>query len=276
LTGTTATAGTYTFTVRVTDSLSAYIDKACTLTVSVNTPSITTTCPLTAAVVNVAYSKTFEATGGSGSGYTWALSSRGTLPTAFNLSTGGVLTGTATATGGPYSFTVQVTDSGSKQGTKDCQLTVTPTPTCTNVCIGSTSGWMFGQPKYCALFARYQAGTCSSINTIYLQAKGTGNARVAIYSDNGGNIGTLLKASSLTPISTGMCNPITIDTTSVPAGYYWLAYWMDTDYIAGTYVGTGTTKYIYTSSSFTFTTDSATGALSLPGQYGVISAGTNP
>ena len=52
---------------------------------------------------------TLAATGGSGIGYTWSLSS-GSLPTGFTLSPAGVLSSTESSAGS-YSFTVQVMDS---------------------------------------------------------------------------------------------------------------------------------------------------------------------
>jgi hypothetical protein len=59
-------------------------------------------------VLNVAYSATFSAAGGTGP-YTWSLAS-GTLPTGLSLSAAGVLSGTPTVPG-TYSFQIEVTDS---------------------------------------------------------------------------------------------------------------------------------------------------------------------
>ncbi len=69
---------------------------------------ITTTAPLPAGAVNIAYNQTFTATGGTG-GNTWSVIS-GSLPPGLNpLSSAGVLSGTPTTVGN-YSFTVQVKD----------------------------------------------------------------------------------------------------------------------------------------------------------------------
>lgn len=88
--------------------------------------SVNTTSPLPGAVNGVAYSQTLSATGGSGSGYTWSVSS-GSLPNGITLSTAGVLSGTASANG-TFNFTAQVTDGASATATKSFTLTVTAAP----------------------------------------------------------------------------------------------------------------------------------------------------
>jgi len=72
-----------------------------------NTPFITTSC--CDIVWKTAFSKQLSASGGSGTGYTYAVTG-GTLPFAMTLTSGGLLSGT-TLSRGPYSFTVTVTDS---------------------------------------------------------------------------------------------------------------------------------------------------------------------
>lgn len=82
---------------------------------------------LPSATSEQAYSTNLTATGGSGSGYTWAIAS-GTLPTGFALSLAGVLssTGTPVATAGTYPITFRVTDSASSTVTKALTLSVQP------------------------------------------------------------------------------------------------------------------------------------------------------
>jgi Lamin Tail Domain/Putative Ig domain/Carboxypeptidase regulatory-like domain/Domain of unknown function (DUF4214) len=92
-------------------------------------PSITNSSPLPNGVVNSPYSVTFTATGGTGTGYSFTQTA-GTLPPGLTLS-GAVLSGTpTTTTGSPFTFTIQVTDSGSATGSKVFQLTVLPPATC--------------------------------------------------------------------------------------------------------------------------------------------------
>ncbi|MFZ4859869.1 MAG: putative Ig domain-containing protein [Desulfuromonadaceae bacterium] len=115
--GTPTTAGTYTFTMRATDSSlpsAAFITQLFSLTVNA-TPalSITTAQALPAYTIGSgAFSVTFAATGGNGA-YTWTdrpdLGSN--LPAGTTLSTAGVLSGTPAA--GTYLLAVQVMDSSS-------------------------------------------------------------------------------------------------------------------------------------------------------------------
>ena len=91
--------------------------------------TITSASPLPNATVAQPYSVTFTATSGTGTGYTFAQTG-GTLPPGLML-TGATLSGVAgTSTGSPFSFTIQVTDSGSNVAQKQFQLAVNPTPTC--------------------------------------------------------------------------------------------------------------------------------------------------
>ncbi|MCU1264579.1 MAG: hypothetical protein JWM21_897 [Acidobacteria bacterium] len=93
-------------------------------------PTITNSSPLPNGTVGVPYSVTFNASGGSGTGYTFTQTA-GTLPPGLNLSGAGVLSGTpTTTTGSPFSFTIQVTDSASATGSKVFQLTIVPPSAC--------------------------------------------------------------------------------------------------------------------------------------------------
>lgn len=84
--------------------------------------AITTTSPLTAAKIGVAYSKTLVATGGGP--YSWSLTV-GTLPTGLNLNAAtGVISGTPTV-GGSKTFTVKVVGAGGASATKQFTLNVT-------------------------------------------------------------------------------------------------------------------------------------------------------
>ncbi len=90
---------------------------------------ITTASPLPGATLGIAYAVTFTATGGSGSGYTFLVTS-GTLPPGLTLA-GAVLSGTPTSTGGsPFGFAIEVTDSAGGTAAKSFQLAVTA-PSCT-------------------------------------------------------------------------------------------------------------------------------------------------
>lgn len=88
--------------------------------------NISSTSPLPGAVSSVVYSQTLTAAGGSGSGYTWSVSS-GSLPNGIHLSPAGILSGTTTAIGS-YSFTAQVTDSASTTTMKSFTIEITAAP----------------------------------------------------------------------------------------------------------------------------------------------------
>jgi len=112
LSGTPTVAGSSSFTIQAKDSSTApqTATLKATLVISDGTVKITTTSPLPAGTLGVAYpSVTFAATGGTPP-YTWSTTAPGALPAGLTLSPAGVLSGTPTAYG-PFSFTVQATDS---------------------------------------------------------------------------------------------------------------------------------------------------------------------
>jgi hypothetical protein len=121
LSGTPTTAGTPSFTVTVTDSAQNTASATFTITIKAGV-SITTGTTLPTGYVGASYSQTLAATGGSGTGYSWAVASGSSLPAGLTLSAAGVLSGKPTAAGTP-SFAVTVTDSA--QNTASGTFTVT-------------------------------------------------------------------------------------------------------------------------------------------------------
>jgi hypothetical protein len=120
ITGQPTSSTTGNFTIQVQDSNLVTANKAFTLPVN---PAllITTTSPLQAATVTVAYSQTFIASGGAG-GYSWSATG---LPAWLNMSTGGALTGTPPVTAVDATFTVKVTDSGNNSTSGSFTVPVT-------------------------------------------------------------------------------------------------------------------------------------------------------
>ncbi|MGA8273578.1 MAG: family 43 glycosylhydrolase [Candidatus Sulfotelmatobacter sp.] len=85
-------------------------------------PLTVTTTSLVGGTATVAYSVTLAATGGSGTGYTWTVTT-GSLPAGLALANSGVLAGTPTAAANS-SFIVEVTDSTAASATSSLSLTI--------------------------------------------------------------------------------------------------------------------------------------------------------
>ncbi len=122
LSGTPTTAGTFSFTVQVTDKAGANASTPLQLTISSATLTITSTSPLPAGKVNTGYSATLTAGGGTPPYTNWIVST-GTLAAGLALNSSGMLSGTPTAAG-TYSFTIQVTDKAGISASTPFQLTI--------------------------------------------------------------------------------------------------------------------------------------------------------
>jgi hypothetical protein len=111
LTGTPTAAGTFNFTVQVTDSARGTANKVFAISVVAAVKIAAATPP--GGVTGVSYTQQFAATGGV-TPYAWSIAS-GSIPAGLSLSTTtGLLSGTPT-TVGTYTFTIAVTDqSGGK------------------------------------------------------------------------------------------------------------------------------------------------------------------
>ena len=126
LSGTPTTAGSFTFTIKVTDSTTPTAQtatKSLTFTAAAaNGPVQITTTSVPAGQVSVAYSTTLQASEGT-TPYTWSISS-GSLPAGLTLSAGGIISGTPT-TSGSSTFAVKVTDSGSPATSATASFSIT-------------------------------------------------------------------------------------------------------------------------------------------------------
>ena len=126
LVGTPTTAGTYTFTMRVTDYQGDQATQQFTATIN---PPLQITGTMPAGTVGVAYSHDLIAQGGVPP-YTWSIFANDPLPPGLSLGTtapdfNNVLTGTPTQAG-TFSFTIQVTDSAGYSTTGTVTITINP------------------------------------------------------------------------------------------------------------------------------------------------------
>ena len=118
LSGTPAQAGTFTFTVTVTDVIGASGNQS--FTAAVNPAVAITTSTLPDWTVNVAgYNQTITGSGGTGS---LSFNTTG-LPTGLSLSSSGILTGTPSATG-TFTFAVTATDSLGASASQSYTITI--------------------------------------------------------------------------------------------------------------------------------------------------------
>jgi hypothetical protein len=134
ISGTPTTAGTYGFTVRVTDGSSATAQQAFTLIVA--SSFAISACPAGNAIQGQSYSSAPSATGGQPP-YTWTLAA-GTLPSGLTFATasGGI---SGTPSQGSYPFTLLATDKAGITATQDCVLTVASTFSITTTALSDAS-----------------------------------------------------------------------------------------------------------------------------------------
>jgi uncharacterized protein (TIGR03437 family) len=109
LSGTPTTAGSYTFTVKVTDTTGASAVGTFTLTVAPPALTVTTPSPLPSGMVTVQYPQQVLAASGGNAPYTFSVPAN-SLPAGLTLTPGGAISGTPSVTGA-FPFTLTVTDS---------------------------------------------------------------------------------------------------------------------------------------------------------------------
>src|SRR5438093_856782 len=113
------------FKVMVSNARGSVTSNAATLTVTATSSVKITTASLPNGQVQVAYSATLQATGGT-TPYTWSISS-GSLPTGLTLAaTTGVISSTPTAAG-TFPFTVKVSDNAGNSASAPLTIVVTAT-----------------------------------------------------------------------------------------------------------------------------------------------------
>jgi|GEM_PF-5693638 len=125
--GTPASHGSFTFTVKASDSYGQFGTQVYSLTIA---PAVMTLTPAAGALSNGAvqtpYSQLFQATGGTAP-YSYSLTS-GTLPLGLELSRGGLLTGVPAVATTSALLTVMATDAQGQTVSASYTLTVAPPP----------------------------------------------------------------------------------------------------------------------------------------------------
>lgn len=119
VTGTPSAAGSFTFTIKLTDAHSNFTTRGATVDIFA-LPSISGTVS-SAAEVDIAYSDTSLSASGGKSPLSWSV--QGTLPPGLSMSgSTGAITGTPTAAG-TYAFTAKVTDALGQSSTSSQTIT---------------------------------------------------------------------------------------------------------------------------------------------------------
>jgi hypothetical protein len=139
LSGSPTAAGTYTFTVRVTDG-TATDSRSCTVIIADNSVSIGTISPLQDGYVASYYMVELHATGACGN-LTWSLDPASpALPSGFNFDDSGdvgVLLNGYPTVATTFTFKARVTDSSDNVATKNFTVTINPAPVGFAVASGS-------------------------------------------------------------------------------------------------------------------------------------------
>jgi len=125
LAGTPTTANTFNFSITATDSGVPAQTATVAFTVTITPKLAVNTTSLPSGIVGTAYSQTLQTNGGGIAPITWSVTA-GALPLGLSLAPGtGVISGTPTsATGSPFSFTVQAADSSTPKQTATQALSI--------------------------------------------------------------------------------------------------------------------------------------------------------
>lgn len=128
ISGTPSVAGTFNFTLGVTDKNAATDTQAVSMVIAAQPttvpPDITTT-NLTGGTVGSAYNATLQVSNGTAP-YSWVVSS-GSLPAGLTLNSAGVISGTPTSAGAA-TFSVKVTDAKGATDTQALSLAIVAAP----------------------------------------------------------------------------------------------------------------------------------------------------
>ncbi len=134
--GTTSALGTFTFTVKATDSSTPPVSTTQAVTITMAPPIVIAPTTLPGGQVGVAYNASFSATGGSGTIF-FGLAS-GTLPTGVTLTPLGVLSGMPTVAS-TFTFAIAAVDSSAEPQISQQTYTVVIAPVASPLTLGPAS-----------------------------------------------------------------------------------------------------------------------------------------
>ncbi len=251
LSGKPTTAGTTSFSITVTDSVSNTASATFSLTINAGV-TITTASTLPLGYQGTAYpGAAMAATGGTGTGYSWSWAAAGgsTLPAGMSLSSAGAISGTPTASG-TFSIVITVTDSASNTASGTFSLTVQPTLAVSTTTLPSgTVGVAYSQTL--AATGGTGTGYAWSVNpagSTSLAAVGLSVSSAGVLAGATPTAGTATFTATVTDsashtasatLSVTVYAALTVTTTSLPSAYTGMAYSQSLAAAGGT--GTGYT-----------------------------------
>ncbi len=257
ITGTPTATGTFGFTVKAADAFGDSLTKVYSVVVSYAAVVVTPVSLPTGYDGSLYTQSTLTATGGSGTGYTFALANGTVLPLGLNLSAAGVISGTPTATG-TTNFTVKATDSASNSGTGNFSILVNAGVTITtgltlptgyvngnySQTLAATGGSGTGYTWKVTNGSNLPAGlTLSTAGVLSGKPTATGTPSFSITATD--SVGNTASATFSMTISAG----VTVNVPTLPAGYPGTSYPLTTVTASG---GTNT--------GFVFTWAAASGS----------------
>lgn len=194
-----------------------------TLTTQIQ-PLIITTTALASSVAGLPYSASVAASGGQPP-YTWSLANGSVLPTGLSFSSAGQISGTATFPGS-YSFTLQVSDAGSRVTTKQLTFTVSQTPSSFTIWPTTTTPSVVdaGADASVELGVKFKSDVNGSIAGVrfYKSAANAGPHMVNLWTSTGTLLAT---ATSISETASGwqqvnFASPVAISANTVYVASY--------------------------------------------------------
>ena len=262
ISGTSTSAGTFTFTAQAKDAKNATTTK--NLSISIYAPLSITTTALVSGMTGSAYAQTLAAIGGL-QPYVWSTMT-GTLPTGLSLNSEGMISGTPT-TAGTSTVTYKVTDANSRTSAKSLGITIAaPLSITTTTLASGTTGTSYSQTLAATggktpYAWSISAGSLSSGLTLSaISGKITGTPISAGTSTFTVQVKDANNATSAKTLSIGVYSPLSITTTSLSSGLTGSAY---SQILAAT---GGLQPYVWS-----MTTGTLPAGLALDGPAGVIS-----